>query len=93
LLEQNIVRVIEPYSRIEISYVAEQVKQPVREVENKLSQMILDKVFYGILDQGNGCLIVYDEPEDDKTYEASLETFKHIGQVVESLYTKAQKLR
>ena len=55
--------------------------------------MILDKVFYGILDQGNGCLIVYDEPEDDKTYEASLETFKHIGQVVESLYTKAQKLR
>merc|ERR1712093_575447 len=93
LLEQNIVRVIEPYSRVEIEYVAESVKQPVRSVENKLSQMILDKVFHGILDQGAGCLIVYDEPEDDKTYEAALDTFKHVGQVVDSLYAKAEKLR
>lgn len=93
LLEQNIVWVIEPYSRVEIEYVAEQVKQPVRSVESKLSQMILDKVFHGILDQGAGCLIVYDEPEDDKTYEAALDTFKHVGQVVDSLYAKAEKLR
>lgn len=28
-----------------------------------------------------------------KTYEASLDVMKHVGQVVESLYVKAQKLR
>ena len=35
VLEQNLVRIIEPYSRVEISYIADQVKQPTREVEAK----------------------------------------------------------
>ncbi|KAI8919648.1 PCI domain-containing protein [Entophlyctis helioformis] len=92
LLEQNLLRVIEPYSRVEISYIATVVKLPTAHVEAKLSQMILDKVFRGILDQGAGCLEVFDETHADKTYEATLETIKHMGHVVESLYAKAGTL-
>ncbi|KAI8647076.1 PCI domain-containing protein [Parasitella parasitica] len=92
LLEQNLVRIIEPFSRVEISHIADMVKLPTQQVEAKLSQMILDKKFHGILDQGAGCLIVFDEPEEDKTYETAVETLKQIDKVVSSLYQKAAEL-
>lgn len=92
LLEQNLVKVIEPFSCVEISHIAEIIGLDTRQVEGKLSQMILDKVFHGVLDQGNGWLFVYDEPKIDATYGAALETIKHMSNVVDLLYQKASAL-
>uniref|UniRef100_A0A8C2HW52 Proteasome 26S subunit, non-ATPase 11b n=1 Tax=Cyprinus carpio TaxID=7962 RepID=A0A8C2HW52_CYPCA len=83
LLEQNLIRVIEPFSRVQVL---------CDDVERKLSQMILDKKFHGILDQGEGVLIIFEEPPVDKTYEAALETIQNMSKVVDSLYNKAKKL-
>ncbi|KAJ2228840.1 26S proteasome regulatory subunit rpn6 [Coemansia sp. RSA 1722] len=92
LLEQNLVRLIEPYSRVEISHIASLIGLPISVVENKMSQMILDDVLHGILDQGNGCLVIFPEPKSNTTYETTLETIKSLGNVVESLYAKAATL-
>lgn len=92
LLEQNLLRIVEPYSVIEVEYVAQQVGQGRQAVEQKLSQMILDKVFHGVLDQGRGCLIVFDEAEADNTYGAAIDTLEQVGKVVESLYAKTVKI-
>jgi 26S proteasome regulatory subunit N6 len=87
MLEQNLIKVIEPFSRVEIAHVAKMVNLDTQQVEQKLSQMILDKVIIGVLDQGAGCLIIYDETERDEAYDSALATIDKLSNVVDVLYT------
>jgi 26S proteasome regulatory subunit N6 len=87
MLEQNLIKVIEPFSRVEIAHVAKMVGLDTQQVERKLSQMILDKVIVGVLDQGAGCLIIYEEAERDVAYDAALATIAKLSNVVDALYT------
>lgn len=92
LLQQNLARIVEPFSCVEISHVAQLISLPQPLVERKLSQMILDQQLTGILDQGRGCLSLFEPPAADKTYEAALSTLQQSGSVVDALYKRAQKI-
>lgn len=91
-MQENICRLIEPYSTVDTAHIASLMSLPQPKIEEKLSQMILDKKFRGILDAGAGCLIVYEDQKADETYDQALETLGNMGRVVDALYDKAQKL-
>uniref|UniRef100_A0A6A7G3P0 26S proteasome non-ATPase regulatory subunit 11A-like n=1 Tax=Hirondellea gigas TaxID=1518452 RepID=A0A6A7G3P0_9CRUS len=92
LFEKNLLRIIEPFSRVQILHIAKLIDMDAKVVEAKFSEMILDKKLRGILDQGVGDLILYEEVPENKTYEASLGTISELNGVVEQLMQKAQKL-
>lgn len=92
LLEQNLIRLIEPYSRVQIAHVAQLIKLTRGEVEGKLSEMILDNKLHGILDQGTGDLILFNEVQGDSAYANADATVKELNFVVDRLYTRAKHL-
>ncbi|KAF2213362.1 hypothetical protein CERZMDRAFT_66865 [Cercospora zeae-maydis SCOH1-5] len=92
MLEQNLIKVIEPFSRVEITHVAKMVGLDVGQVERKLAQMILDRVIIGIVDQGQGVLEIFEEAERDKGYDAALDTIGKLGNVVDVLYANQASL-
>jgi len=89
LLEENLQRIIEPFSRVEIAHVASLIELPLDVVERRLSQMILDKKIDGILDQGAGTLIIFDRPPQTQTNRYIVETIVGLNNVVDRLYDKA----
>ena len=92
LLEQNLCRIIEPFSRVEVTHISKLINLPLETVERKLSQMILDQKLNGILDQGAGILIIFDEKAKNKTYQNTTEIVHKMGNVVDALYNKVKKL-
>lgn len=69
--------------------------------------MILDKKFDGTLDQGNGCLVIFEEDKCDvrdlesrnsnvfmqKLYENALDAMNNLSIVADKLFEKAKTLK
>jgi 26S proteasome regulatory subunit N6 len=93
LLESNLIRIIEPYSCVQIDHVSTLIEMPLDVVEKKLSQMILDGKCRGILDQGKGQLIVYEDGGTDMAMEKGLMVIENMDKVVSSLFGRSHNLR
>ena len=60
------------------------------EVEKKLSQLILDGELRGILDQGKGHLIVFDEEEENLCLDKSVNIISNMDSVLSELFNKSK---
>lgn len=93
LLELNLLKVIKPYSKVQLTHVAQAVNIPVATIQAKLSEMIIDKKINGTLDQGIGCLIIFDEVEQGELYVSASELLTNMNSVVDKLFEKVDQLK
>ncbi|CCW62882.1 unnamed protein product [Phytomonas sp. EM1] len=73
LVERHLLKIVEPYNRVQISYLASILALSEEVVESRLSQLILDKKLLGIVDQQHRCLVVFEDLE--KRGDAGMKEF------------------
>lgn len=93
LLEDNLKKILEPYSEVQIDYIANSIGLPMERILQKLSEMILDEVIHGTLDQGRNCMIIFDDSENVELFENAMGTFENLEGVVDSLYDRTEHYR
>lgn len=62
---KNIIKILEPYSCVELSRVASLLHLDERIVSQRISRMILDKKLRGIIDQDSQTITLLEEDEID----------------------------
>lgn len=67
LTERHLLKLILPYHRVQIDYLATLLQQDYVDVELRISQLILDKQIHGIVDQEHRCLCIFDDADEQKT--------------------------
>ncbi len=90
MFENNLIKIITPFSSVEIAHVAKLINMSVSVVEKKLSQMILDKKVSGILDQGQGILEIFDAKPEDNSYTSGMSVISNMSGVVETLMNRGK---
>ncbi|EDR29741.1 26S proteasome subunit S9, putative [Entamoeba dispar SAW760] len=92
LVQENIARVLEPYSSIELSHISKLVGMEVHTVEKVISIMILEEKINGIIDQNNGILILYDDVKSNKILSNGITLIEELSKAIDSLNDKAIKV-
>ncbi|KAK6039012.1 PCI domain protein [Cooperia oncophora] len=92
MLEKEISRVIEPYSEVDLAHIVRCVGMNQKQIEKAISTMLLDKKFFGVIDQHSGTVRVYQTPHKDKTYQKSVELIRALSKTVDAIYGRAGTL-
>ncbi|XBW35090.1 hypothetical protein QEN19_000652 [Hanseniaspora menglaensis] len=93
LLTKNLIKIIEPFDCIEVQHISNLIGMPYKDIELKVSQLILDGKIIGKLNQDLGYLYIYDNVKEDTIYEQGAVLINELNQVLDKLYEKASVLQ
>lgn len=85
---QVLLKVIRPYTRIRIDFIAQQLIVPTSEVEPLLVALILDGQVDGRIDQMTQLLLLNGKSADSRKYQAINKWSTQLGQLQASVFNK-----
>lgn len=92
LLEQNILKLVYPYSKVEISYLSKKLLVSESIVESKICGMILDEKLKGSIDQDSGVLEILDNNNSSDILQLSSQIISNLKETTEVLFERASKI-
>ena len=92
LLQENICRILEPYSCIELEHIAKMIKLDVKQIEKIIRLMIIEDKINGIIDQNRGILILYEDINSNRILSSGVELIGELNKLVDTLSEKAVKV-
>ncbi|KAL0225418.1 hypothetical protein RCL1_003330 [Eukaryota sp. TZLM3-RCL] len=94
LLEFNLLRLVEPYSVIELSVVSSRIGLPLSVVESRLASIIMDGKLNGLIDQQKAILVVESGKGDSLTELSGLAhgCLAEYSTVVDKLMERSKKV-
>lgn len=90
LEEQHLLRIVKPYSAVELQRIADMINLPVKNIEAKLVQMILDQKLKASINQSAGILNIFEAEEENEILTQSIELISQMDGVVDALYTRCK---
>ncbi|MES1903352.1 MAG: 26S proteasome non-ATPase regulatory subunit 11, partial [Paramarteilia canceri] len=83
ITEKNIIKIVKPYSHVQVDHIANKIELPISQVERILSTMILDRQICGVIDQHNGTLIMKQSSKPNKSYSLAINAIEELEKLVE----------
>lgn len=90
LEEQHLLRIVKPYSAVQLSRIAELIHLDVEQVEAKLVQMILDQKLKASINQADGILNIFEDEEANEILTESIDLIENMDGVVDALYNRCK---
>jgi len=90
----KIAEIVKAYSKVRISFIADQLNISEAECEEILVELILEGRLNGLIDQASNVLLIDEESahEDDAKYDAMARWSRHVATISQSVSKKVLKL-
>ena len=85
---QVLLKLVGPYTRVRIPFIAQRLNNPVKEVERLLVSLILDGRIHGRIDQVNQLLVLSKDIETAPKYQHLNEWATTLGTIQRVLLSK-----